>query len=142
MVGIVVISHGKLCEGIMDSVRMIAGGADQLETVSLQPGMAPETYREMVREAVGRVDTGSGVLVFVDIMGGTPFNSIAMLSQDLHVQAVTGVNLGMLVSIVLERTDEDTLDDLAKSAEEAGHGGIMILKRNDGEKKEDEDIDL
>lgn len=147
MVGIVVISHGKLCEGIVDSVEMVAGKAAQLETVSLKPGMTPEVYRQMLKEAVERVDTGDGALVFVDIIGGTPFNSIALLSEELNVQAVTGFNMGMLVVMAIERTEEDTLDTLAAKAESIGKDNIMILKRTEpevkgGKEDDDEDIDL
>jgi PTS system mannose-specific IIA component len=129
MVGLLVISHGMLCEGIVDSVGMLAGQIEQLDTVSLKPGMAPETYQKMVREAGERLDTGSGVLVLVDLMGGTPFNTIAMLSQDLNVQILTGMNMAMLVTLALERTEETTLDELIKKAEEAAHNGIRILRR-------------
>ncbi len=129
MVGILVISHGMLCEGIIDSVGMLTGKIEQLETVSLKPGMTPETYQNMVRDAVECVDNGDGVLVLVDLMGGTPFNTIALLSKELNVQILTGVNMAMLATLALERTEGDTLDDLAKKAEEAAHNGIRILKR-------------
>lgn len=40
MVGIAVISHGGLCEGILDSVSMVAGTMEQTESVSLKPESA------------------------------------------------------------------------------------------------------
>lgn len=40
MVGIAVISHGGLCEGILDSVSMVAGTMEQTESVSLKPGVS------------------------------------------------------------------------------------------------------
>lgn len=129
MVGVAIISHGRMCEGILDSVEMVAGTVEQMETVSLKPGMTPETYQEMLKAAVERLDTGAGVLVLADILGGTPFNSIAMLSQELHVQILTGMNMAMLITLALERRDEDTLDDLIQRTEEAGKNGIHRLKR-------------
>ena len=74
MVGIAVISHGGLCEGILDSVSMVAGTMDQTESVSLKPGVSPDTYKEELRETIQRLDTGDGVVVFVDLMGGTPLS--------------------------------------------------------------------
>lgn len=129
MVGIAVISHGQLCEGIMDSVKMVAGDAEQIGILSLKPGMSPDTYREELRKMIEDLDTGDGVLVLADLLGGTPFNSSAMLSENMKIQIVTGMNMPMLVSIVLEREDGDTLDDLAQRAAEEGKNGINILKR-------------
>ena len=87
MVGIAVISHGGLCEGILDSVSMVAGTMEQTESVSLKPGVSPDTYKEELRETIQRLDTGDGVVVFVDLMGGTPFNTICMPVSYTHLRA-------------------------------------------------------
>lgn len=129
MVGIAVISHGQLCEGIMNSVEMVAGNAEQLGILSLKPGMSPDVYREDLKKMIETLDTGDGVLVLADLLGGTPFNSSAMLSENMKIQIVTGMNMPMLVSLVLERAEEDTLDDLAQRAVEEGKNGINVLKR-------------
>ena len=129
MVGIAVISHGQLCEGIMNSVEMVAGNAEQLGILSLKPGMSPDIYREDPKKMIETLDTGDGVLVLADLLGGTPFNSSAMLSENMKIQIVTGMNMPMLVSLVLERAEEDTLDDLAQRAVEEGKNGINALKR-------------
>lgn len=129
MVGIAIISHGKLCEGIVDSVSMVAGEMEQMETVSLKPGMTPDDYRNQVEETIKRLDTGKGVLVLVDLMGGTPFNTIAMLSRDLDVAIVTGMNMPMLINVAMERTEESTLDELSALAEDAAVDSIKVLRR-------------
>ena len=112
MVGIAVISHGGLCEGILDSVSMVA-----------------DTYKEELRETIQRLDTGDGVVVFVDLMGGTPFNTICMLSEELNVHIVTGLNMAMLITAALQKSDEITMDELAILCEQAGTEGIKTLKR-------------
>ena len=125
MVGIAVISHGGLCEGILDSVSMV----EQTESVSLKPGVSPDTYKEELRETIQRLDTGDGVVVFVDLMGGTPFNTICMLSEELNVHIVTGLNMAMLITAALQKSDEITMDELAILCEQAGTEGIKTLKR-------------
>lgn len=133
MVGIAVISHGGLCEGILDSVSMVAGTMEQTmeqtESVSLKPGVSPDTYKEELRETIQRLDTGDGVVVFVDLMGGTPFNTICMLSEELNVHIVTGLNMAMLITAALQKSDEITMDELAILCEQAGTEGIKTLKR-------------
>ena len=129
MVGIAVISHGALCEGILDSVSMVAGKMEQTESVSLKPGVSPDTYRAKLKETIERLDTGDGVLVLVDLMGGTPFNTICMLSEELNVHIVTGMNLAMLITASLQRAEDVTLDELAMMVEQAAGEGIRTLKR-------------
>lgn len=127
MVGVVVISHGKLCEGIMDSVSMVAGEVKQAQSVSLKPGQSPEDYREQLKQAIEAADTGMGVLVLVDLLGGTPFNTIGFLSQDYNVGIVTGMNMAMLITVALQREDETTLKELMEMAKNASHEGIQTL---------------
>ena len=129
MVGIAVISHGGLCEGILDSVSMVAGTMEQTESVSLKPGVSPDTYKEELRETIQRLDTGDGVVVFVDLMGGTPFNTICMLSEELNVHIVTGLNMSMLITASLQKSDVIRIDDLSILCEQAGTEGIKTLKR-------------
>ena len=145
MVGIAVISHGNLCEGILDSVGMIAGAVEQIGTASLKPGMSPETYRAMVLDTVKGVDTGDGAIVLADIPGGTPFNSIAILMKELDKTVmVTGVNLPMIITTVLERNESSTPEGLAQSAKAAGTMGILVFPDPEDQKKnrDEEDEDL
>ncbi|MDD4371072.1 MAG: PTS sugar transporter subunit IIA [Anaerostipes sp.] len=130
MVGIVVASHGQLCEGILNSVSMVAGELEQTKTVSLVPGMTPDTYAQMMRDAIGEMDTGDGVVVLIDLLGGTPFNTIGSLAREYNVQIVTGMNMAAVITLALERSEDTTLDELAKLAETAAHDGIKLLNPN------------
>ena len=76
-----------------------------------------------------RLDTGDGVVVFADLMGGTPFNTICALSQEQNVTIVTGMNMAMLLTASLERTEKTSMETLVKKAMEAGTQGIRSLKR-------------
>ncbi len=129
MIGVAVISHGTLCDGIVDSVSMVAGKAEQLETVSLKPGQSPQTFQNQLKESLERLDTGMGVLVLVDLLGGTPFNTIGALSKDYPVGIVTGMNMATLISVVLQREEETTLEQMMEIAEKSAHDGITTLKR-------------
>ena len=52
MVGVLLISHGLLCQGLADSVSMVAGNIEQSECISLKPGQDPGEFKEKVRQAV------------------------------------------------------------------------------------------
>ena len=127
MVGVLLISHGLLCQGLADSVSMVAGNIEQSECISLKPGQDPGEFKEKVRQAVEELDTGMGVLVLTDLLGGTPFNSIAMLCQVYPAAVITGANMAMGIAAALQREEGTTLSELAEICEQAGHDGIKRL---------------
>lgn len=130
MVGLVVASHGEFCVGLKSSTEMIAGEIAQCVSVPLFPGEDPEAYGEKIAKAIDAQDTGAGVLVLVDLRGGTPFNQSLMLSREKNIQIIIGANLPMLLVAALNRTEEVTLDDLAQTVMNDGKDAIDILKYN------------
>ncbi len=111
MVGIVIISHGDLASGLITSLEMIDPGQKQIASLSIHPDTNPDDFCIELKNQIGSVSTGDGVLILADILGGTPCNkAICMLGDDVNV--LTGVNLPMLLSAVTKRllcTDGDTL---------------------------------
>lgn len=130
MVGVAIISHGALCEGMVNSVSMVAGDMEQTEVISLKPGQSPENYQENLKSALEALDTGMGVLVLVDLLGGTPFNTIGSLSSDYKVGIVTGMNMAAVISVALQREENTTLRELMELAEKSAHDGIKTLMRD------------
>ena len=57
----------------------------------------PDEVRRLAREAIARVDDGSGVLVLTDIIGATPCNCTLQLCVPGKVEVVAGVSLPMLL---------------------------------------------
>ncbi len=128
MVGILLVSHGTLCQQLVHSVAMIAGEPEQCLTVDLREGESPESYRERVKEALDKLDTGSGVLALVDMIGGTPYNTVAYLSRSAHIQFVTGMNMPMLTFLAMERKESSQLTELADKAAEYAGKGIKVFR--------------
>lgn len=128
MVGLLVASHGEFCVGLKGSTEMIGGEIAQCEALPLRPGTDPEDYGKQLAQKIDELDTGDGVLVLIDLRGGTPFNQSLMLSRDKNIQLVIGANLPMLLVLALGRNDETTLDDLAAMALDAGKESMDIVK--------------
>ena len=86
MIGILLVSHGRMAEGMLDSLELIMGSCDQMHTVSLCAGEDFESFRAKVMEAIRQLDSGDGVLVFVDLYGASPFNAsvyaVARMAQE------------------------------------------------------------
>lgn len=142
MVNIVLISHGAFCQGLLSSLEMIAGDDCKIKAVPLFPGETAEAYREKLGAVLKEQETEEGTLVLADIMSGTPFQSAAYLSKDYKIGLVSGMNMPMLLSIALERTEEDSLEQLVEQAADFNNLGVEGTVFKKGAKKQREKLKL
>jgi len=127
MVGIVIVSHGAMANGMLDAARMIVGEQEGMLAVSLEEMEDVEGLIEKIAAAVEKVDTGDGVLVLVDVFGASPFNASARLTLTRDkMDVITGMNLPMLLELAIHRQGS-SLDELVKIALEAGSSSIKTL---------------
>ncbi len=127
MINLVVVSHGGLAEGLFDALSLIIGKQEGIAAVALREGDSIDELLDRIRGAVESVDQGDGVLVFVDLIGASPFNVSARLTQErANVQVVAGVNLPMLLEVALQREGIE-LEQAVRLAKEAGQGGVKSL---------------
>jgi mannose PTS system EIIA component len=97
MVGIVIAAHGHLAEELLATARQIIGELPSIATCSVDTAAAPESYQAQIRSAVKSVDQGKGVIVFADLVGGSPCTQSLSLCQQANIEVITGVNLPMLL---------------------------------------------
>ena len=82
MVNIVLLSHGPFCEGLLESLEMITGPQKAIHAIQLHEGESPDNYRSKVNELLSSLS--GKTMVFVDLKGGTPYNTAASLKQTLQ----------------------------------------------------------
>lgn len=117
-IGIVVCGHPGLPTGLVKSCEMILGRQDGLASIELGPEEAPASFQERIRRAVAELDRGEGVLILVDLFGGTPANQAAELPLKPGIR-VAGANLPMILEACTRRDSLD-LAELADAVREAG----------------------
>ena len=140
MIGFILTGHGRFASGLKSSVDMVAGPQPAFEIVTFEEDEAG-TFTDRLREAVTSMrETTDGVLVFCDLMGGTPFNQSMMLTSSVdNVAVVAGTNLPMLIDIVMARSDSSTLDELVAEAVEVGKQGVCHMTLDAAATDDDED---
>ena len=74
MIGMVLVTHGQLATEFRSALEHVVGPQEQLETITIGPDDDMETRRKDIIAAVGRVNSGHGVVVLTDMFGGTPSN--------------------------------------------------------------------
>jgi PTS system mannose-specific IIA component len=122
MIGIVVVTHGRLAEELVNAARTIVGEIPSIAAVSI--GWADETSagRDDIQRALAAVGPGPA-LILTDMFGGTPTNvSLPFLSPEVEI--VTGVNLPMLIKLTTVREGE--LMAVARVIREQGKGAIYV----------------
>ena len=103
MVGILIAAHGDFAAGLISAVELILGKQEKVVTIGLHHGDGLEEFGGKVENALGELDDGDGVLAFVDILGGTPSNTIFKCLQKRQFKAFAGVNMSMVVQAVTMR---------------------------------------
>lgn len=127
MVGILIATHGKLAEGLLSMAELLAGKQEKMKTLGLFHGDGIEEFTEKVAAAYEELDDGEGVLVFVDIFGGSPSNAVMkLMNKKTGVKAITGVNAPMLLEAVFSREDS-TVEELCDACLDAGKEGMILL---------------
>ena len=128
MIGIQLVTHGKLGHGLSDALQMIVGDVPQFAYCQLKSEQSIADYRQAVLIQTQSLEEGQGVLVFADLLGGTPYNTACFNSRHFSTtkyQIITGVNLSLLISAVLKR-EEATLTELVQELMQPTEWGIEL----------------
>ena len=128
MIGLVLVTHGRLAVEFRSALEHVVGPQKQIEAVTIDPDDDIEGCRKQIIEAVKKVDTGDGVAILTDMFGGTPSNLAISVMNTPNVEVVTGINLPMLVKLAKVRADTPLVQAVAH-AQEAGRKYINIASR-------------
>lgn len=119
-VGILLLTHGRLGEALVECARHVLGGSlpDQLATLSAGQDEPVDEVETRARQLLATLDQGGGVLVLTDLLGATPARVAARLIEPGKVEALSGVSLPMVLRAINYRNR--LLSALVKKALLAG----------------------
>lgn len=128
MIGIVLVTHGRLADEFKAALEHVMGPQKQIETVTIAAEDDANLCRGDIMEAVERADSGKGVVILTDMFGGTPSNlSISCMGRQ-GVEVIAGMNLPMLVKLGKTRMTLP-LAEAVMVAQEAGRKYVTIASR-------------
>lgn len=128
MIGLVLVTHGRLAVEFRSALEHVVGPQQQIETVTIGPDDDIEGCRKQIIDAVKKVDNGDGVAILTDMFGGTPSNLAISVMNTPNVEVVAGINLPMLVKLAKVRGDTPLVQAVAH-AQDAGRKYINIASR-------------
>jgi len=128
MIGLILVTHGRLAMEFRAALEHVVGDQTHIETVSIGPEDDVECRRRDIIEAVKTVDQGSGVILLTDMFGGTPSNLAISVMDAGKVEVIAGVNLPMLIKLASVRSDLDLAAAVA-AARDAGRKYINVASQ-------------
>lgn len=134
MIGIVIVTHQKLGDALIDAAEFILGNRpDKVVSVSININEPADKLREKISEGIKKVNENEGVIILTDMFGGSPSNLSYSFLEEGRTEVISGVNLPILIKAINSRKDMDVAK-LAQCVEAYGKKSISlasgILKGN------------
>jgi len=126
VIGVVVVTHGQLAIELLNAAEMIVGDLPRFAAVSIGWHDDVSDAREDIAQAIERVrGDGAGVLLVIDMFGGTPSNLAMTFIETNQIEVITGVNLPMLIKLASQAQSTDLLA-VARDMREHGRNAIWV----------------
>ena len=139
--GVIIASHGFFSVESLKVVEMIAGKQENVETLSLEEGMSLEEFGNDFDRKYQSLKDKDGVefiIVFADIFGGTPFNTISRsIYQGNEMLAYSGYSLPVLLEVLTnDKLTKEKSIELIESTHNFALTRIDKIQENDEEEFE------
>jgi PTS system mannose-specific IIA component len=128
MIGIVLVTHGRLADELVVAFEHVVGPQDGIATVCIGPEDDMERRRQDIIDSIASVDGGDGVVLLTDMFGGTPSNLAISVMNETGVEVIAGMNLPMLIQLARVR-DSVSLDEAVTQAQDAGRKYISVASK-------------
>ncbi|NQW01090.1 MAG: PTS sugar transporter subunit IIA [Rhodospirillales bacterium] len=128
MIGLVLVTHGRLAEELISALEHVVGPQTNVAAICIGPDDDMENRRSEILESAVNADQGDGAVLLTDMFGGTPSNLAISIMDKANVEVIAGVNLPMLIKLASVR-DKEPLAQAILSAQEAGRKYINIASQ-------------
>lgn len=127
MIAVILSGHGSFASGLAHAVRQIIGEQEQFKFIDFPESMTTEQLEAQMRKDIQEIDTKAGIVFLTDLLGGSPFRTASLLSQERSdIEVIAGTNLQMVAEMLLER-EELSLQSFREQALVCGHRGMTSL---------------
>lgn len=126
MIGVLLVTHGKLAEELRAAARTIQPELSRIVAVALEWNETGQDARERIARGLAESDSGEGAVILTDMFGGTPTNlTLSFLKKD-RVEIVTGVNLPMVLKCAALQSSGKPVAEIAHLTRDRGQSSICV----------------
>ncbi|QIM69413.1 mannose/fructose/sorbose PTS transporter subunit IIA [Basfia succiniciproducens] len=135
MTHLIVATHGKFSQEIVNSAAMVFGEDENTHVVTFLPGEGGDDLVAKYKAIIATLPENEPVLFLVDLFGGSPYNAAARVAAEYeNSDIVTGISLPMLLE-VLDAKDGASLPELVETAKEVGLAAVKSFRQPKEETK-------
>lgn len=124
---VILVSHGKLSEGMMHSIQMIIGKNEAVSYYGMMPGEHYSTIVEAIEVEV-KTNMETQYVIIADLFGGSVCNGCTSLTNLPNVKLISGMNMALVIEMVLAPAPVD--DEMIAEAIENCKEGIKNVSTN------------
>ena len=130
MLGYIVSGHGRFASGITAALELIMGKQENYIAVDFPEGDGKTQIEAHMHEAIEQLKDCEGIVIFCDLLSGSPFNTAVMeaLNND-KIAVVYGTNLGMLMDAMFKRESGISAHQVAEEAVTIGKEAVGVFKK-------------
>src|SRR5262245_35089586 len=126
MIGVLLVTHGKLAEELRAAARTIQPEFSRIVAVALEWNQTGEDARDRIARGLADADGEEGTVILTDMFGGTPTNlTLSFLKKD-KVEIITGVNLPMVLKCATLQESGKPVAEIARLARDRGQRSICV----------------
>ena len=100
MIGLVIVTHGRLAEEFVSAMEHVVGPQRLVEAVCIGPDDNMENRRQDIIKAVAAAEMGDGVIVLTDMFGGTPSNLAISILEEANIEVLLPGDDGAVGSLI------------------------------------------
>ena len=128
MIGMVLVTHGRLATEFVAALEHVVGPQPQVAAICIGPDDDMEQRRLEILSSITAVDSGDGAVLLTDMFGGTPSNLAISVMDQARIEVIAGINLPMLIKLASLRQSEG-LERSVVGAQEAGRKYINVASQ-------------
>jgi PTS system mannose-specific IIA component len=126
MIGVLLVTHGKLAEELRAAALMIQPEISRIVAVSLEWNQTGDDARDRIAKGLQEADEGEGAVILTDMFGGTPTNLTLSFLKRERVEIVTGLNLPMVLKCAALQKSGKTVAEIAHLSKDRGQRSIYV----------------
>ncbi len=117
---VLLVSHGRLAEGLYESLGMLVGKVDDFSYLKLDDDGVEKFSVKFEKEITDLKEKSKNIYVLCDIKGGTPFNVAYRykIENKCNFTILTGMNLPMLLELSLS-LDQPDIENICLNAKQS-----------------------
>lgn len=140
---VVMVSHGVFAPGLHSAIEMMAGKRDDVLSTSLKDGMGTDELIVNINELIAPITSEDEVILFADILSGSPFTSaLGVLDEKgliSNTLVIAGMNMPAVLTAVLMKDNMD-MAMLKEVVLSEGHTGLCDYNPVGTEDEDEDDI--